>query len=100
QHPPTSPLFPYTTLFRSRIDHEVGVLDRRIAIPDAARAPKVGNPRFGADASPGKDDRSRSADEQVDELIELSHDCHDSIPERTRSEERRVGKGCRQRMER
>src|SRR2546427_7043960 len=57
RRPPRSTLFPYTTLFRSRLSRARGVVHRRLA----ARAPGVeGRPRLLHDAGPldGRDRKS------------------------------------------
>src|SRR5690349_25102814 len=76
--PPTSTLFPYTTLFRSETV-SYGELAKRIGQPSAARAVGAAN---GANPIP---------------IIIPCHRAVGADGSLTRSEERRVGKECRSR---
>src|SRR5258705_4414346 len=49
RRPPKSTLFPYATLFRSRLNHVA------IAVKDAEKAAKIYGAAFGADISPAID---------------------------------------------
>src|SRR5689334_23775991 len=72
--PPTSTLFPYTTLFRSVPDEQPGHLRRRVRVPEraAARAQRRRRrealPRSDSrDPEGGEGSRDRDADHRADE---------------------------------
>src|SRR2546426_10425131 len=115
RRPPRSTLFPYTTLFRSRLLAHNGEINTLWGNRNAMRArePALASPLWGARVdrlrpviwAEGSDSTSldnalellvRSGRDPVHALMMLVPEAHEGAVE-MRSEERRVGKECRSR---
>src|SRR5207302_10734711 len=85
--PPGLTLFPYTTLFRSVRPRGIVLMDQQGTDQAGQRRQRRDHPSYQADPPDGVA-RPAQCDEHADDR--KSHD-------RERSEERRVGKGCKSR---
>src|SRR2546426_11617922 len=92
RRPPRSTLFPYTTLFRSRVTHRVVIADR---VADAGLRLLAATPEIEVTNCAGKP--REELERALAGAAALVVRSETRVTAELRSEERRVGKECRSR---